>query len=99
MIKGEFTQIAKSGRIGSGTVYKDIEDINNYKLLVLYCNYSRGYYVNPFICDVALFKAMTYMASDRRDQNANYTAMVHYESDTRVRFVTTNADAVLYGVK
>lgn len=99
MIKGEFTQIANSGRIGTGTVYKDIEDINNYKLLVLYCNYSRGYYVNPFICDVALFKAMTYMLSDRRDQSANYTAMVHYESDTRVRFVTTNADAVLYGVK
>lgn len=99
MIKGEFTQIANSGRIGSGTVYKDIEDINNYKLLVLYCNYSRGYYANPFICDVALFKAMTYMISDRRDQSANYTVMVHYESDTRVRFVTTNADAVLYGVK
>lgn len=99
MIIGEFTQLATAGATKTQTVYKDIENINNYKMVALYCNYSSGYYCNPFICSVELFKAMTWIVSDRRDNNQNYSAMLHYESDTRVRFVTTNSDAALYGIR
>ena len=99
MITGDFVQLATAGAIKTQTVYKDIENINNYKMVALYCNYSSGYYCNPFICSVELFKTMTWIVSDRRDNNQNYSAMLHYESDTRVRFVTTNSDAALYGIR
>ena len=99
MITGDFVQLATAGEIKTQTVYKDIENINNYKMVALYCNYSSGYYCNPFICSVELFKTMTWIASDRRDVNQNYSAMLHYESDTRVKFVTVNADAALYGIR
>ncbi len=99
MIIGEFTQLATAGATKSQTVYKDIENINNYKMVALYCNYSSGYYANPIICSVELFKAMRWLVSDRRDNAQNYSAMLHYESDTRVEFVTVNADAALYGIR
>ncbi len=99
MVIGEFTQLATAGATKTQTVYKDIENINNYKMVALYCNYSSGYYCNPFICSVELFKTMTWIVSDRRDNNQNYSAMLHYESDTRVKFVTVNADAALYGIR
>ena len=99
MITGEFVQLATAGATKTQTVYKDIENINNYKMVALYCNYSSGYYCNPFICSVELFKTMTWIVSDRRDNNQNYSAMLHYESDTRVKFVTVNVDAALYGIR
>lgn len=99
MITGDFVQLATAGAIKTQTVYKDIENINNYKMVALYCNYSSGYYCNPLICSVELFKTMTWITSDRRDNNQNYSAMLHYESDTRVKFVTVNADAALYGIR
>lgn len=99
MITGDFVQLATAGAIKNQTVYKDIENINNYKMVALYCNYSSGYYCNPLICSVELFKTMTWIISDRRDNNQNYSAMLHYESDTRVKFVTVNADAALYGIR
>lgn len=99
MIIGDFVQLATAGAIKTQTVYKDIENINNYKMVALYCNYSSGYYCNPLICSVELFKTMTWITSDRRDNNQNYSAMLHYESDTRVKFVTVNADAALYGIR
>ncbi len=98
MITGDFVQLATAGAIKNQTVYKDIENINN-KMVALYCNYSSGYYCNPLICSVELFKTMTWIISDRRDNNQNYSAMLHYESDTRVKFVTVNADAALYGIR
>ena len=99
MITGDFVQLATAGATKTQTVYKDIDSLSNYKAIALYCNYSSGYYCNPFICSVELFKAMTWIASDRRDNNQNYSAMLHYESDTRVKFVTVNADAALYGIR
>ena len=99
MITGEFVQLATAGATKTQTVYKDIENINNYKMVALYCNYSSGYYCNPFICSVELFRAMTWIVSDRRDNNQNYSAMLHFESNTRVKFVTVNSDAVLYGIR
>lgn len=99
MITGEFVQLATAGAIKTQTVYKDIENINNCKMVALYCNYSSGYYANPIICSVELFKAMSWIVSDRRDNAQNYSAMLHYESDTRVKFVTVNADAALYGIR
>lgn len=99
MITGEFVQLATAGATKTQTVYKDIENINNYKMVALYCNYSSGYYANPIICSVELFKAMSWIVSDRRDNAQNYSAMLHYESDRRVRFVTVNSDAALYGIR
>lgn len=99
LITGDFVQLATAGATKTQTVYKDIENINNYKMVALYCNYNSGYYCNPFICSVELFKTMTWITSDRRDNNQNYSAMLHYESDTRVKFVTVNADAALYGIR
>ena len=99
MITGEFVQLATAGATKTQTVYKDIENINNYKMVALYCNYSSGYYANPIICSVELFKAMSWLVSDRRDNAQNYSAMLHYESDTKVKFVTVNADAALYGIR
>ena len=99
MITGEFVQLAVAGATKSQTVYKEIENINNFKMVALYCNYSSGYYCNPVICSVELFKAMTWIVSDRRDSDKNYSAMLRYESDTRVRFVTVNSDAALYGIR
>ena len=99
MITGEFVQLATTGATKTQTVYKDIENINNYKMVALYCNYSSGYYANPIICSVELFKAMSWLVSNRRDNAQNYSAMLHYESDRRVRFVTVNSDAALYGIR
>lgn len=92
MITGDFVQLATAGAIKTQTVYQDIENINNYKMVALYCNYSSGYYCNPFICSVELFKTMTWIASDRRDNNQNYSAMLHYESDF-VLFLKAKKDA------
>lgn len=99
MITGDFVQLATAGAIKTQTVYKDIDSLSNYKAIALYCNYSSGYYANPIICSVELFKVMSWLISDRRDNAQNYSAMLHYESDTRVKFVTVNADAVLYGIR
>ena len=99
MITGDFVQLATAGAIKTQTVYKDIDSLSNYKAIALYCNYASGYYCNPFICSVEMFKAMTWIVSDRRDNNQNYSAMLRYESDTRVRFVTANSDVALYGIR
>lgn len=99
MITGEFVQLATAGATKTKIVYKDIDSLSNYKAIALYCNYASGYYCNPVICSVEMFKAMTWIVSDRRDNNQNYSSMLHYESDTRVRFVTTNSDAALYGIR
>ena len=64
MITGDFVQLATAGATKTQTVYKDIENINNYKMVALYCNYSSGYYCNPLICSVELFKTMTWITSD-----------------------------------
>ena len=99
MITGDFVQLATAGATKTQTVYKDIDSLSNYKAIALYCNYSSGYYANPIICSVELFKVMSWLVSDRRDNAQNYSAMLHYESDTRVKFVTVNADATLYGIR
>lgn len=99
LITGDFVQLATAGATKTQTVYKDIDSLSNYKAIALYCNYSSGYYANPIICSVELFKVMSWLVSDRRDNAQNYSAMLHYESDTRVKFVTVNADAALYGIR
>ena len=99
MITGEFVQLATAGGMKTQTVLKDIENINDFRMIALYCNYASGYYCNPVICSVEMFRAMSWLVSDRRDSNQNYSAMLHSESDTRVKFVTVNADAALYGIR
>ncbi len=99
LITGDFVQLATAGATKTQTVYKDIDSLSNYKAIALYCNYASGYYCNPVICSVEMFKTMIWIASDRRDNNQNYSTMLHYESDTRVKFVTVNADAALYGIR
>ena len=99
IITGDFIQLATAGATKTQTVYKDIDSLSNYKAVALYCNYASGYYCNPIICSVELFKAMSWLVSDRRDNAQNYSAMLHLESDTRVKFVTVNSDAVLYGIR
>lgn len=99
LITGEFVQLATAGATKTQTVYKDIDSLSNYKAIALYCNYASGYYCNPFICSVEMFRAMSWIVSDRRDNNQNYSAMLHLESDARVKFVTVNADALLYGIR
>lgn len=97
-ISDNWVQLATAGATKSQTVYKTVPSLGKFKLIMLYCNYSSGYYTNPVLVTLQLFKDMNWLVSDRRDNSNNYTVLCHYVSDTKVQFVTENSDAALYGI-
>lgn len=98
-LSDDWVQLATVGTYQSVNITKIVPNLNQFKFLILYCNYSSGYYANPVIVTLNLFKDMTYIISDRRDNDRNYYVICHYISDTKIQFVSLNSDGALYGTK
>lgn len=98
-LSDDWVQLATVGTYQSASVIKSVPNLNQFKFLILYCNYVSGYYANPVIVTLKLFKNMTWIISDRRDQDKNYYVLCHYISDTQIQFVSLNSDGALYGTK